>query len=120
MIYKALEVILIFGAGRADGRTDEGVLRGPRGPKNYIVSFPFANCIGGWHDNNRFFLGLRRPNLGFPLGDNWQSPIGAFNQSINVHKAPHSMSSPATVILCWNQSVTFQFQNFSVSFFLLL
>ena len=42
MIYKALEVIYIFGAdertngrtnGRTDERTDEGVLRGPRGPK---------------------------------------------------------------------------------------
>ena len=33
MIYKALEVIQIFGAGRTGGRTDKGVLRGPRGPK---------------------------------------------------------------------------------------
>ena len=32
MIYKALKAIQIFLAG--DGRTDEGVLRGPRGPKN--------------------------------------------------------------------------------------
>ena len=42
MIYKALEVILIFGADgrtgeRTNGRTDEGVLRGPRGPKNMIM-----------------------------------------------------------------------------------
>ena len=35
MIYKASEVIQIFGAGeRTNGRTDEGVPRGPRGPKN--------------------------------------------------------------------------------------
>ena len=35
MIYKALEVILIFGAdGRTGERANEGVLRGPRGPKN--------------------------------------------------------------------------------------
>ena len=35
MIYRALEVIQIFLAGgRANGRTDEGVPRGPRGPKN--------------------------------------------------------------------------------------
>ena len=34
MIYKAVDVIQIFGAGRTDGRTNEGVPRGPRGPKN--------------------------------------------------------------------------------------
>ena len=34
MIYRALEVIQIFLAGgRANGRTDRGVPRGPRGPK---------------------------------------------------------------------------------------
>ena len=34
MVYKALEVILIFGAGgRMGERADEGVLRGSRGPK---------------------------------------------------------------------------------------
>ena len=34
MIYKALDVIQIFGADeRTDERTDEGVPRGPRGPK---------------------------------------------------------------------------------------
>ena len=39
VIYKALEVILIFGAGGVtDERTDEGVLRGPRGPKNCILT----------------------------------------------------------------------------------
>ena len=34
MIYKALAVIQIFLAeGRTNERTDEGILRGPRGPK---------------------------------------------------------------------------------------
>ena len=33
MIYKALDVIQIFGADeRTDRQTNEGVLRGPRGP----------------------------------------------------------------------------------------
>ena len=37
MIYKALDVIQIFGAdGRADGRTNEGVPRGPREPKKSV------------------------------------------------------------------------------------
>ena len=47
MIYKALEVIYIFGAGRTeertDGRTDEGVPRGPRGPKKIKETVQTAN-----------------------------------------------------------------------------
>ena len=40
MIYKAVEVIWIFLAGRA-GRTEiEGSIRGPRGPKKYPVAYP--------------------------------------------------------------------------------
>ena len=35
MIYKAVEVIWIFSVGGRDGWTGiEGILRGPRGPKN--------------------------------------------------------------------------------------
>ena len=35
MIYKASEVIqIVLAGGRADERTDVGVPRGPRGPKN--------------------------------------------------------------------------------------
>ena len=33
MIYKAVEVIWIFLAGRTDGTEIEGSIRGPRGPK---------------------------------------------------------------------------------------
>ena len=40
MIYKALEVILIFGAGgRTDGRTGEGVLRGPQEIRFWEIRF---------------------------------------------------------------------------------
>ena len=35
MIYKAIVVIWIFGAGGRVGRI-EGILRGPRGPKNIL------------------------------------------------------------------------------------
>ena len=34
MIYRAIQLIQIF---LADGRTNEGVSRGPRGPKKHIV-----------------------------------------------------------------------------------
>ena len=42
MIYKDLEVIYFFGAERVIGertnrRTDEGVPRGPRGPKKRVI-----------------------------------------------------------------------------------
>ena len=41
MIYKALEVIQIFLAdGRTDRQANEGVPRGPRGPKNLSHDLP--------------------------------------------------------------------------------
>ena len=47
MIYKAVEVIWIFSAGRTGGRTGiEGSIRGPRGPKNALLGFeqPLRLC----------------------------------------------------------------------------
>ena len=42
MIYKAVEVIWIFSAGR-DGTGIEGTIRGPRGPKNHFLGGIFTS-----------------------------------------------------------------------------
>ena len=46
MIYKALEVIKIFLAGRTNERTNEGVLRGPRGPKKKVINSLLREVAG--------------------------------------------------------------------------
>ena len=62
MVYKALEVIQIFLAGgRTDGRTNEGVPRGPRGPKNGIYNQDFCRV---WDvDDQECFATRMRPVL---------------------------------------------------------
>ena len=65
MIYKALDVIQIFGAGeRTDERTNEGVPRGPRGPKNvmpdwfcFLNFFSFITVLGKKCGGNTFLEG---------------------------------------------------------------
>ena len=39
MIYRAIQLIQIF---LADGQTNEGVPRGPRGPKNFLCELFFS------------------------------------------------------------------------------
>ena len=57
MIYRALEVIQIFGA---DERTNEGVLRGPRGPKKVFISHVPRSTflIFGWASKRENFFSL--------------------------------------------------------------
>ena len=49
MIYKGFEIIQIFLAGeRTNGRTNEGVLSGPRGPKNKLIFSAFLHETVCW------------------------------------------------------------------------
>ena len=45
MIYKAVEVIWIFLAGRAGGTGIEGTIRGPRGPKKWTPTLGLGEYI---------------------------------------------------------------------------
>ena len=70
MIYRAIQLIQIFLAHeRTDGRTDKGVPRGPRGPKNdlFLVSTAGTLRIGA--------EGAKHPHMGsFPQdGENEQN-----------------------------------------------
>ena len=56
MIYKAVEVIWIFSAGRAGGWTGiNGTIRGPRGPKNIHTWLSFVNLIFAQPASPSFF-----------------------------------------------------------------
>ena len=58
MIYKAVQVIWIFSSGRVDGTGIEGTLRGPRGPTNMVLGFPY--CSFQFYNIQRYKMVLLR------------------------------------------------------------